>query len=319
MTITFVVPCFNEEQRLDQVGFRAFLLYPNVQILFVDDGSTDGTRPVLEVLCGQMQGRAKLLAFSENQGKGEAVRQGMLLAMREGSELVGYFDADLATPPEEIHRLIEIIQESQVQGVTGARVAMLGTVIRRTPTRHYLGRVFATFASLVLKVAVYDTQCGAKLFRRGPLLAAVLSQPFAARWAFDVELLGRLLLGSHDAGGLGAGALLEVPLRRWTHMDNEKLRFTAFPLLGIELIKIRFALARWRKRRDFVLKQIAQATVARGQASPACVAGPRVLMGGDHGAHRDVSRLSHGPRPPAPGHLRLPDAGEVARSRPPRR
>src|SRR5262249_51994779 len=219
----------------------------------------------------------KLLAFSENQGKGEAVRQGMLLAMREGSELVGYFDADLATPPEEIHRLIEIILESQSQGVTGARVAMLGTVIRRRPIRHYLGRVFATFASLVLKVAVYDTQCGAKLFRAGPLLAAVLSEPFAARWAFDVELLGRLLLGSHDARGLGAGALLEVPLRRWTHMDNEKLRFTTFPLLGIELIKIRFALARWRKRRDLVLKQIAQATVTSGQASPACAAGPKVL------------------------------------------
>src|SRR5215831_5399792 len=126
MTITFVVPCFNEEQRLDQVGFRAFLLYPNVQILFVDDGSTDGTRPVLEALCGQMQGRAKLLALSENRGRGEAVRQGMLLAMREGSELVGYYDADLATPPEEIHRLIEIIQESQAQAVMGARVAMLG-------------------------------------------------------------------------------------------------------------------------------------------------------------------------------------------------
>ncbi len=267
MTITFVVPCFNEEQRLDPVGFRAFLLHPNVQLLFVDDGSTDCTRPALEALCGQMRGRAKLLSFSENQGKGEAVRQGMLLAMREGSELVGYFDADLATPPEEIRRLVGIIENTQVQAVMGARVAMLGTAIRRRRIRHYLGRVFATFASLVLEVTVYDTQCGAKLFRACPLLAAALSQPFVARWAFDVELLGRLLLGSHDAGGLGAGQLLEVPLRRWTHVDNEKLRFFTFPLLGIELIKIRLALARWRHRRDRVLEQSAKAPVARGQAA----------------------------------------------------
>jgi glycosyltransferase involved in cell wall biosynthesis len=268
MTITFVVPCFNEERRLDPGGYRQFLDHPGVQLLFVDDGSTDRTRPALEALCGQMRGRARLLPLSENRGKGEAVRQGMLVAMREGSQLIGYFDADLATPAEEIGRLVALIKETQAQAVIGARVAMLGTKIDRRPVRHYLGRVFATFASLVLDFTVYDTQCGAKVFRASPLMAAALSEPFAGRWAFDVELLGRLVLGSHDANGVGPDELLEMPLRRWTHMKDEKLRFFTFPLLGIELIKIKLALARWRQRREQVLdEQSTKAAVAGGRAA----------------------------------------------------
>src|SRR5229473_1751653 len=220
MTIRFVVPCFNEERRLDPGGYRLFLEHPRVQLLFVNDGSTDRTRPALEALCGQMRGRAKLLNLNENRGKGEAVRQGMLLAMREGADLIGYLDADLAT-----------------------------------------------FASRVLNITVYDTQCGAKVFRASPLLAAALSEPFAARWAFDVELLGRLLLGSQNAEGLGTDELLEMPLRRWTHMNDEKLRLFTFPVLGIELIRIKLALARWRQRRDEVLEPSAQAPVAGGRAA----------------------------------------------------
>ena len=96
-------------------------------------------------------------------------------------------------------------------------MALLGHRIERSWARHYLGRLFATASSQVLGLPVYDTQCGAKVFRDGPALRAALATPFTSRWAFDVELLGRL--------GTGADRrFLEVPLERWHDVGGSKLR-----------------------------------------------------------------------------------------------
>jgi len=95
-----------------------------------------------------------------------------------GARLVGFLDADLATPAEEMLRLVSTLRSSRAQAAFAARVALLGTTIERHATRHYLGRVFATAASLILDLRVYDTQCGAKAFHATPLLAAALEEPF---------------------------------------------------------------------------------------------------------------------------------------------
>ncbi|MDQ1419024.1 MAG: hypothetical protein QOJ52_986, partial [Acidimicrobiaceae bacterium] len=77
----------------------------------------------------------------------------------------------------------------------GSRIARLGSTIERTARRHLLGRVFATAASVALGCQVYDTQCGAKVFRVTPALTVALQRPFRSAWAFDVELQSRLLTG----------------------------------------------------------------------------------------------------------------------------
>jgi len=243
-----VVPCFNEENRLNSAGFHGFADL-NIELIFVDDGSTDGTRSTLQRLCQSLTAGgipASVFGLDVNGGKGEAVRRGMLAALKDGAEIVGYFDADLAASPGELARLIRVLEERSADVALGARVALLGCDIRRRPARHYLGRIFATAASILLQMPVYDTQCGMKVFRRTPALEAALGVPFSGRWAFDVELLGRLRNGAKNVAGLPANTFVEMPLGHWTDVPGSTLRATSFPLMGIELLRTAQGLRRWR-------------------------------------------------------------------------
>jgi glycosyltransferase involved in cell wall biosynthesis len=236
-----VVPCFNEAARLDTGRFTSFLSRPGASFLCVDDGSRDETARVLEELASQSAGRLRVLRLPANRGKANAVRAGMRQAIEAGAARVGYWDADLATPLEEIPRFEAVLEAHRaVIGVLGSRVRMLGTAIDRSAARHYTGRVFATIASMVLRLAVYDTQCGAKLFRSGPVLRAALDAPFRSRWAFDVELIARLDRASRAAGGPPAGELLvELPLQVWQDVGGSKLSPPAMVRATLELLAVR--------------------------------------------------------------------------------
>ncbi len=217
-----VVPCFNEESRFEGLAFLD-LVDAGVRLLFVDDGSTDGTGRILEQLSHKSEGIG-LLRLDHNMGKAEAVRLGMRQAIGDGADVVGYFDADLATPTDELLRLVRTLESrTELAGVFGSRVARLGSQIQRSPFRHYTGRVFATVASLALGVAVYDTQCGAKVFRVNSTLAAAVGSPFRSPWSFDVLLCQRLFDGSPEVPGLPIESFLEVPLGRWSDVSGSKV------------------------------------------------------------------------------------------------
>jgi dolichyl-phosphate beta-glucosyltransferase len=114
----------------------------------------------------------------------------------------------------------------------------MGRHIERTTLRHYLGRVFASAASLVLGLAVYDTQCGAKLFRATPSMRSAFERRFELSWCFDVELLARLL-------GLEATGLIslreqcvEFALDSWTDAPGSKLNLRQVPRVLGELARL---------------------------------------------------------------------------------
>jgi glycosyltransferase involved in cell wall biosynthesis len=241
-----VIPCFNEERRLDANEVLRLASAVGVRVIAVDDGSSDGTRFKLEHMSEQAgEGRLEVLALSKNVGKAEAVRRGLLHALDAGARWVGYLDADFSTPADEWLRLLEGARLSGAQAVLGSRVKRAGAQIDRQVTRHLTGRVFATAASLVLRQSFYDTQCGAKLFRDSSALRDALSRTFHSRWAFDVELLGRLLTAPEP---LPFEAFAEVPLQRWRDVGGSKLGVIGMVRATLDLARIEVELEMRRRR-----------------------------------------------------------------------
>lgn len=246
--VWLVVPCYNEEFRLPLDGFGELLSRPDVGLLFVDDGSSDRTNEKLTAFSRGFPGRVEVLSLPRNKGKGEAVRAGLLRALRGDPRIVGYVDADLSTPSDEILRLLLRVEEGPALAVLGSRVRLLGTHIDRKAVRHYAGRLFATAASLALGLPVYDTQCGTKLFRNVPALARAVSAPFLSRWVFDVELIGRLLAPDQEPR-LRMEDIVEVPLRRWTDVGGSKLGLWQIVRSAGDIARIALRLRRGRARR----------------------------------------------------------------------
>jgi glycosyltransferase involved in cell wall biosynthesis len=233
-----VVPCYNESRRLPVADFQQFLDRPGADLLFVDDGSTDSTVAVLRGICTGRDDRAALLECAKNGGKAEAVRLGMLAAIARGAAFAGYWDADLATPLGDIAGFLGILEaRPDIDMVFGSRVKLLGRRVERRASRHYLGRVFATAASTVLRLPVYDTQCGAKLFRVAPATAGLFDEPFCSRWVFDVELIARYIrtLGSADAA---AARIYEFPLLVWRDITGSKVRPGDFLVAFGDMLRI---------------------------------------------------------------------------------
>ena len=170
------------------------------------------------------------MQLAKNSGKAEAVRQGMRAAMAAGPsgeapDLVGFWDADLATPLEEIPRFIDTFTgRPHLGAVLGSRVKLLGRRVERKPSRHIIGRGMATLISRTLAINIYDSQCGAKLFRADDIFAGALAERFASRWIFDVELLARLRDGYRAAGRALDEALYELPLTEWRDVAGSKLK-----------------------------------------------------------------------------------------------
>jgi dolichyl-phosphate beta-glucosyltransferase len=227
-----VVPCYNEELRLPTNEFQQFFSKSEVRFVFVDDGSRDKTLDRLENLRKGREDRVFVLHSPANHGKAEAVRMGFNFALDQGAEYAGFWDADLATPLDAIREFRAVFAERpDLDMVFGSRVKLLGRHVHRKTSRHYLGRVFATVVSTLLQLPIYDTQCGAKIFRVRAGTRGLMAEPFRTRWVFDVEILARYIrqVGSPK---IAAERIYEYPLNAWEDVAGSKVKpldfFVAF-------------------------------------------------------------------------------------------
>jgi len=238
-----IVPCYNEEKRLVPQHFLDFVLTSDsIDLWFINDGSTDGTWSLIQSMAAQKPGRIIARNLSENQGKAGAIRSCFQMVYETGTyTYVGYIDADLSAPLQEVLPLQEQIQKDLYYIVAGCRIKMAGRTIERTMMRHYFSRIFATYYSQLLDVHNYDTQCGLKLFQIS-FAINLFEKPFVSRWLFDLEIFlrAKILLGEEGY----AKKIVEVPLQEWKEVGGSKLRWFDFFKAPWEVLKIY-----WRYRR----------------------------------------------------------------------
>jgi glycosyltransferase involved in cell wall biosynthesis len=214
--LSIVFPCLDEAERLPATLAAYLAHYPpgqggasEVELVVVDDGSTDGTAAVAEAVAATDQ-RVRVLRSDRNYGKGHAVRTGIRDAR---GELVVFTDADGSYGPEEADRVVAALAVAPV--AIGAR--------RRTRAgagplpRRLAGWVFNLAMRLLLPVDFRDTQCGLKGFRR-EAAAAIFRRATVDGYAFDVEvlLLARRL-----------GLRVEQVQVRLTRHDGSRVRVAA--------------------------------------------------------------------------------------------
>jgi dolichyl-phosphate beta-glucosyltransferase len=227
-----VIPCYNEERRLDSDALLSFLdANRDIAFTFVDDGSGDQTLELLTTLRKINPRQISVVHLEKNGGKAAAVRAGVLDIQsrhdtKYGPQFFGYFDADGATPWSMIHRLREsLLIHSDSLAAFASRVASPDSDVRRTFSRWLCSRVCSLLIRATLRVGIRDTQCGAKLFRASAATFSWFAKPFTTNWLFDVELLARVLVASEMSRARVREAIREVPVTRWHDVAGSKIRF----------------------------------------------------------------------------------------------
>ncbi len=237
MRVCIVIPCYNEEKRLNASGLIDFIKQNDINFCLVNDGSKDNTIELLNIVREESEGKAEILNLKSNSGKAEAVRKAFLDILGKGKfDFIGYFDADLSAPLEEIFNLLQPFKIKDYYFVFGSRVKIIGKEIIRKAYRHYLGRVFATAASFILQMPVYDTQCGAKIFN-AKTVNGIFEERFVSKWFFDIEIFLRYIR-KYTLDNIMRN-ILEVPLDRWEDKGGTKLKLWDFLRVPVELIRIK--------------------------------------------------------------------------------
>ncbi len=185
MKLSVVIPCYNERATIAAVlaAVRACPV-PDVQIIVVDDGSTDGTR---ELLQGELRGQAdKVLLHARNQGKGAALRTGFAAA---DGELVVVQDSDREYDPGEYPLLLAPFERGQADVVYGSRFAG-GGAHRVVYFWHMVGNRFLTLLSNMLtNLNLTDMETGSKMFRREVVRAVRIEED---RFGFEPEITAKI-------------------------------------------------------------------------------------------------------------------------------
>lgn len=256
--LSVVVPCFNEERRLPRcLAELERYVAPDgalVEIIVVDDGSTDGTVAVARASAATYPA-ISVVVLGQNEGKGAAVRRGMLEAR---GERVAFTDADLSVPLVALDDLLRELGDHDMafasRELGGARV-----VAGQGFVREFFSRTFDLLRRVLVVRGVKDTQCGMKAFRADSA-RLIFEELQTGSQLFDIEIV--VLAARH---GL---SIAEVPVE-WTHDPDSRIRYGLARSIGtfLELVRL--------KQRYRILRPLQARVTQRSRQLTVPAAAPR--------------------------------------------
>jgi len=248
--LSIVIPAYNEENRLGRAleRIRSFFAARHtrgeqIEILIVDDGSTDGTARIAQDWMRVMPS-VRLISNDRNRGKGYSVRRGMLEAR---GRVALFTDADLSSPIEELQKLLAALEAGNDVAIGSRALDRSLISVHQSVFREMAGILYNALVRLLTGLPFHDTQCGFKAFVRAPS-QIVFEQQRIERFGFDPEIL---FLAKHH--GLRTA---EVPVR-WAHDPATKVHVFRDSLLMFgDLVRIRWNsfLGRYPKERPAAQK-----------------------------------------------------------------
>ncbi len=215
LPLSIVIPCYNEENRLEpklslSLTYMESSLRAPFEVVFVNDGSTDGTQGLLEAVKQKFtRVRIEIVHYSPNRGKGYAVRAGVLRA--EGEKIL-VMDSDFSIEISEMFKFVEALDSVDV-AIGTKKHHLTQTVIHQSPLRKFLGKGFTVLTNLLLGLRFTDITCGLKGFR-AEAGKDIFGRQRINRWSYDSETLFLAKKLGHKA--------IEIPVR-WHHEERSKV------------------------------------------------------------------------------------------------
>lgn len=242
IALSIVVPCYNEEKRAEPALSKAIeYLRVNIkepfEIVFVDDGSLDGTRAFLGAVRNKHNDiPIEVLSYSPNCGKGRAVKVGVL---KSRGEKIIVTDADFSIDLGETAKFMKLLDEYDV--IVGTKKHMLTTTLtHQKAPRRILGKGFTLLTDLILGLDFTDITCGFKGFR-AQAGRDIFERQRLDRWAYDAETLFLARRLKYKA--------LEVPVK-WYHVEGSKvspLTDTFKSFKDLMLIQVNYCRGRYNR------------------------------------------------------------------------
>lgn len=234
MSICIVIPFYNESERLGDCSYLEKLEQNKaIDFIYVNDGSSDNT---FSILTNKFPTK-KIITYKENKGKGGAVREGLLYAVSNGYNVVGFLDSDGAFSLSDVGRILNSSErmfrdDPDLGMIIGSRASTSENNIKRTIGRSLTSKLVKQVIKWNLRKLTnisYDTQSGFKLMRSSEQLKDFLEKDFQTKWFFDVEIMI----------GVGYfGYIKEISLSTWRDVRKSHIGIGSIKSVYKELLII---------------------------------------------------------------------------------